>query len=472
MDEKSPVLICKVLWAYEAQRQDELSIFADENLIILPGGTDDWAFAKPLVRVAEAGYVPRNYIDIHEPVVELIKKTKKKESFRARASSGLKKINRRISEDVSSLRKKDRDKKSSVREQNKQEEEMEGSSDMFLGGELVLGAVFDDEFEGEKATPSNNQDLNIVSSHKPLKEKDVGSEDSWFQSSTDIPASLEMVKNLSSQGIQYQKAAYELYFTERNYVSDLEVLVDVYMKQMDSKKILTFEKSNILFSNCEQLLRTNQQLLSGLSALRTPLSFCIPNVGKLMMNFSQNFESYEKYVVNHPHSMLLFNKKKNKEPFLSFLRECNLTGRNRGLGLDSFLLKPVQRIMKYSLILREMARNCDQQPEEQSNLFQAIELMETGLDLINEKSKIQQNLAKINEIVSKIWSERPLLISSGLRNLIYEGIVGETSLSGGGRTRGDARLFLFDDILLITRVGKLKTLQKLRFFSSSSFCLR
>lgn len=49
---------------------------------------------------------------------------------------------------------------------------------------------------------------------------------------------------------------------------------------------------------------------------------------------------------------MIDKKKKEKDSFANFIKTCEQHPLCRKLRLESFLLKPIQRVMKYPLLLR------------------------------------------------------------------------------------------------------------------------
>jgi hypothetical protein len=61
---------------------------------------------------------------------------------------------------------------------------------------------------------------------------------------------------------------------------------------------------------------------------------------------------YTVYCANQPNSMSCLDRLSKQSAFKAFLAECLENPTCRGLTLFSFLIKPIQRICKYPLLLR------------------------------------------------------------------------------------------------------------------------
>jgi len=69
------------------------------------------------------------------------------------------------------------------------------------------------------------------------------------------------VPAMPEKEVQRQERLYELLKTEREYVNDLDVIIEVFLKPIASRKLVTVKDLGILFSNVEQLLTIHQELL-------------------------------------------------------------------------------------------------------------------------------------------------------------------------------------------------------------------
>jgi len=67
---------------------------------------------------------------------------------------------------------------------------------------------------------------------------------------------------------------------------------------------------------------------------------------------ADSFLEYTSYFINYPKASKTLEKKKDKEPFASILKECESHSELNKLPLNSYLIKPVQRVTKYSLLLK------------------------------------------------------------------------------------------------------------------------
>ena len=73
---------------------------------------------------------------------------------------------------------------------------------------------------------------------------------------------------------------------------------------------------------------------------------------------------------------------------------CN-TKRQQSTSLDSYLIKPIQRILKYPLLLQQPKNLAQPDSEEQQHLMDALFGMERVAEHINEMQRIHEEYGAI-----------------------------------------------------------------------------
>ncbi|XDV36498.1 hypothetical protein PO909_006262, partial [Leuciscus waleckii] len=194
----------------------------------------------------------------------------------------------------------------------------------------------------------------ICSSQSDIQEKfssDTKSDDISAATHSDNPESVRILDN-SSTVLKLQRIMEELLQTEREYVRALGYVVDHYIPQLERPDVpqdLRGQRGSI-FGNLEKLRDFHQHHFLQELELCLEEPFC---VGRCFLKHKENFGLYALYSKNKPRSerMLIDHGKeffKQKQQLL-----CD------AMDLSSYLLKPVQRISKYSLLLQELLRETE-----------------------------------------------------------------------------------------------------------------
>ena len=81
-------------------------------------------------------------------------------------------------------------------------------------------------------------------------------------------------------------------------------------------------------------------------------------------------------------------------PFQEFLASCN-PNQQQAHTLESYLIKPIQRILKYPLLLQQLKALAVSPSEEQNHLNEALGGMENVAEHINEMQRIHEEYGAI-----------------------------------------------------------------------------
>ena len=119
----------------------------------------------------------------------------------------------------------------------------------------------------------------------------------------------------------------------------------------------------------------------------------MPGVVKVASSFLQHSNSmksvYNQYCLNHDKAENLLNKYETSQDTQKHLHYGLERIRNdiACFNLESILIKPVQRILKYPLILNELLKNTDDDHCDKSQLREAVTLMSDIAAFINETKR-------------------------------------------------------------------------------------
>ncbi|XP_073928429.1 pleckstrin homology domain-containing family G member 1 isoform X3 [Castor canadensis] len=128
---------------------------------------------------------------------------------------------------------------------------------------------------------------------------------------------------------------------------------------------------------------------------------------------------------------------------VKFFRERQEALRH-SLPLGSYLLKPVQRILKYHLLLHEIENHLDKDTEGYDVVLDAIDTMQRVAWHINDMKRKHEHAVRLQEIQSLLTNWKgPDLTSYG--ELVLEGTFRIQ------RAKNERTLFLLDRLLLITK---------------------
>ncbi|XP_040416131.1 pleckstrin homology domain-containing family G member 3 isoform X1 [Cygnus olor] len=239
-----------------------------------------------------------------------------------------------------------------------------------------------------------------------------------------------------------QRVLLEIVESERTYARDLRGIVEGYLgKIIDAEEPpLRPEQVSALFGNIEDIYELSSNLLQSLESCA-----CDPvAVAVCFVTRSQEFDIYTQYCNNYPNSVAALSECMRSKQQARFFRECQEQMRH-ALPLGAYLLKPVQRILKYHLLLQEIAKHFERKSgDDYEVVVEAIDTMTCVAWYINDMKRKHEHAIRQQEIQSLLLQWKgPDLTSYG--ELVLEGTFRVQ------RARSERAVFLFDKLLLITK---------------------
>ena len=144
----------------------------------------------------------------------------------------------------------------------------------------------------------------------------------------------------------------EFISTEKGYVADLATLCHTFLEPIAAaaagRAVCSAEVQSVAFGQLNILLPLNEQLLAALEQ-------CDPHdaaaVAQTFISFAPYFKMYSVYINNYVRAQELVDSElTNNKRFIAFCAEPQRAPH----GLQSLLIKPVQRIPRYKLLLGEL----------------------------------------------------------------------------------------------------------------------
>ncbi|NWQ77844.1 PKHG1 protein, partial [Columbina picui] len=253
---------------------------------------------------------------------------------------------------------------------------------------------------------------------------------------------MSLVTEPTSPKLLYvDRVVQEILETERMYVQDLKSIVKDYLDCItdQTKLSLGTEERSALFGNIRDIYHFNSELLQDLENCENdPVAIADCFVSK-----SEDFHIYTQYCTNYPRSVAVLTECMRNKTLAKFFRERQ-EALQHSLPLGSYLLKPVQRILKYHLLLHEIENHLDKDTEGYDVVLDAIDTMQRVAWHINDMKRKHEHDIRLQEIQSLLTNWKgPDLTSYG--ELVLEGTFRIQ------RAKNERTLFLFDKLLLITK---------------------
>ncbi|XP_042565924.1 intersectin-2a isoform X3 [Clupea harengus] len=272
-------------------------------------------------------------------------------------------------------------------------------------------------------------------------------------------ADLMSLDTMSPQERKRQGYIHELIQTEERYLEDLELVLEVFYKPMAESGRLTEAEMAMIFINWRELIMCNTKLLKALRVRKKMGGERMPVqlVGDILASELAHIQAYIRFCSCQLNSAALLQLKTDNTPdFKNFLKKIATNYRCRGMPLSSFLLKPMQRITRYPLLIKNILENTPEGHADHGPLREALERAEELCLQVNEGVREKENSDRLE------WIQNHVQCDGVIEHLVFNSLtncLGPRKLLHSGRlhkTKSNKELwaFLFNDFLLLAYTSK------------------
>uniref|UniRef100_A0A663MZX9 Phosphatidylinositol-3,4,5-trisphosphate dependent Rac exchange factor 1 n=1 Tax=Athene cunicularia TaxID=194338 RepID=A0A663MZX9_ATHCN len=202
----------------------------------------------------------------------------------------------------------------------------------------------------------------------------------------------------------------------------------------------------ILFSNIEDILGVHKEFLAALEFCLQPEPQSQHELGNVFLKFKDKFFVYEEYCSNHEKALRLLMELNKIPTVRTFLLGCMLLGgrKTTDIPLEGYLLTPIQRICKYPLLLKELAKRTPSKHPDHPAVQNALQAMKTVCTNINETKRQMEKLEALEQLQSHIegWE------GSNLTDICTQLLLQGTLLKISAGNIQERMFFLFDNLLV------------------------
>uniref|UniRef100_A0A8C7DZ02 Dynamin-binding protein n=1 Tax=Oncorhynchus kisutch TaxID=8019 RepID=A0A8C7DZ02_ONCKI len=163
------------------------------------------------------------------------------------------------------------------------------------------------------------------------------------------------------------KVIEELLQTEKDYIKDLQMCVKEIIQPLQRKQVQNIDYDG-LFGNINSVIDLSRRLFKTLQDT--------DSIGKVFLDFKVELEEvYKIYCQNHDDAISLLEMYEKDESIQRHVLESlfnETLGKTNYINLGSFLIKPVQRVMRYPLLLMELLSATPESHHDRPLLAQAL----------------------------------------------------------------------------------------------------
>lgn len=221
-----------------------------------------------------------------------------------------------------------------------------------------------------RTAPSTLRRSEFVQNRRRAKEMTLLSSQS---SSLMAPSGSVSTENPEQRMLEKRaKVIEELLQTERDYIRDLEMCIERIMVPLQLAQIPNIDFEG-LFGNMQMVIKVSKQLLTDLEIS--------DNIGPVFLDHRDELEgTYKVYCQNHDEAISLLEIYEKDEKIQKHLQDSladlkslyNEWGCTNYINLGSFLIKPVQRVMRYPLLLMELLNSTPESHPDKVPLTNAV----------------------------------------------------------------------------------------------------
>ncbi|XP_014119018.1 PREDICTED: T-lymphoma invasion and metastasis-inducing protein 2 isoform X2 [Pseudopodoces humilis] len=259
-----------------------------------------------------------------------------------------------------------------------------------------------------------------------------------------------------SDADRLRKVIQELMDTEKSYVKDLSCLFEIYLEPLQKETFLTQDEMESLFGSLPEMLDFQKVFLetledgisssSDFNTLETPSQFrkLLFSLGGSFLYYADHFKLYSGFCANHIKVQKVLERAKTDSAFKTFLDARNPT-KQHSSTLESYLIKPVQRVLKYPLLLKELVSLTDNESEEHYHLTEALKAMEKVASHINEMQKIYEDYGTVFDqlVADQSGTEKEVTELSMGELLMHSTVTWLNPFPSLGKARKDLELTVF-----------------------------
>ena len=219
-------------------------------------------------------------------------------------------------------------------------------------------------------------------------------------SSNDHSASCDAGPNSKSVFQKLSKISDELFLTEKQYVEDLDSFIRDYLTPIVRSKLVNHSEIHQLYSAAVNIQKVQRNFFaelrsvypehSSLEATSTTLESLVESLIPCMDALRRhvgNFKIYGSYCALHNKALEIF-KEASMDPEFKQLLDSSNPLNEQARNLQSFMIKPLQRILKYKLFIRQIADNYPADLEGYATIEQTFENVDKLGSHINEMQRV------------------------------------------------------------------------------------
>ncbi|KAI0752263.1 hypothetical protein BC629DRAFT_1297111 [Irpex lacteus] len=288
--------------------------------------------------------------------------------------------------------------------------------------------------------------------NRQLDEKD----EAWYKL---VPPEAREV--LEKKEVQRQSVLFEFIQSERDYVSDLELVQEVFVDPLlatspiPQNRIQGFVSE--VFYNLNQILAIHRRMLDALFERQREQHPLIQSVADIVLDTSLAFRSqYESYIKHYPISEAHHRKELRRNPkYQYFLSQCSQDPRVRKRDFIIFLNRPITRLPRMILMLEQIQKHTAPDHPDQEVLPLILNILREFMRSTQPGIEAAEGKVKFWNLCETLAYQKGEIIDLDLydesRTLLYQGTLARRYKAEVGYNWADLHVALLDNYLLLLK---------------------
>ncbi|KAL7421168.1 Rho guanine nucleotide exchange factor [Cryptotrichosporon argae] len=333
---------------------------------------------------------------------------------------------------------------------------------------LQATPVDDPDYDFIAEALTSIQDLSAIAQLKLFhasRGRGPGSKIEWYEI---VPQQVR--DSMEKKEFQRQMHIWQLILSEMQYVSDLEIVDNLFVHGLRAADRPVVDRSRLdefiddAFHNYRSLLDVHTTLLEGLQQRQIEQHPRFGMVSDLVLHAVLEWRgAYLEYIPHYPLAKAKVEEERNRNPaFAAFLEQCQHDPMADRHDVYHFIHRPVARLLRYPLILKDILESLQATgPDDHPDL----EAIPQVLELIADLGRATQKGVAVNEAKVDLWKYQDSLVDRSkpdsrvvkdldlrnpMRELIHKGRVFRQSERSTG-SWSELQVLLFDHYLVLTK---------------------
>lgn len=204
----------------------------------------------------------------------------------------------------------------------------------------------------------------------------------------------------------------EILDTEMDYVKSLKLIIDGFLNPIRKSKILKDQQISSIFLSVELIAKIQDDFLKNIkNELEMPFPYQ-PKLGRVFSNWAPQLEkNYSEFISGFDEADKTLQKLLDTNSnFKKLIEKLQQNPECQSLPLQGILIKPVQRLPRYGLLLRDLINRTPSDHVDANGIKEALKSIEKVTSIANEQKREMENTKLLLEVERKLPQNSKLII--------------------------------------------------------------